>query len=88
MVDRYTFADSETGLTLALHTTLAQRRFGFTTRLVTVPIKLGTGFTGVMYTVVCVPPARPNREGQRTNKRTDEPHEQTTAHHSQQQPHR
>lgn len=41
--DRYTFADSETGLTMALHVTLTQRCYGYKTRLVTVPVKLTQG---------------------------------------------
>ena len=62
MEDRYTFADSETGLTMALYVTLTRRRYGHKTRLVTQPVKLTQGIYGEMHTVIAKPPARPNRK--------------------------
>lgn len=61
MEERYSFADSITGLTHAFNTSLNLRRHGFTTRLVQVPIMLGKDAPGVMHTVVAKPPARPSR---------------------------
>ncbi len=57
MVEHFTFADSVTGLTLALETALSLRRFGFRTRLAT--RDFGHRFT--VHTVVATPPRRPNR---------------------------
>jgi hypothetical protein len=56
MEERFSFADSITGLEHAFTTTLALRRFGFTVRLETHSIK---GYT--IHTVIAKPPARPNR---------------------------
>jgi hypothetical protein len=56
-VDRFTFADSVTGLEHALVVTLSLRRAGFKTRLVTSTL---AGFT--LHTVVSTPPKRPNRK--------------------------
>lgn len=56
MTERYTFADSETGLEHAFSLTLSLRAFGFRTRLVTREYK---GFT--LHTVVATPPRRATR---------------------------
>jgi hypothetical protein len=65
--DRYTFADSETGLTMALYVILTQRRHGFKTRMVTKPVKLTQGIYGETHTVIATPPARPNRAARGCN---------------------
>jgi len=61
MTERHTFAHSITGLEHAAHLTVSLRRAGFKTRLETVPIKLGGGFTTVMHNVIATSPVRPNR---------------------------
>lgn len=61
MEERYSFADSITGLTHAFNTSLNLRRHGFTTRLVQVPITLCKGVPGVMHTVVAVSASKPTR---------------------------
>ncbi len=61
MEDRYSFADSITGLTHAFNTSLNLRRHGFTTRLVQIPITLCKGVPGIMHTVIAKPPARATR---------------------------
>ena len=65
--DRFTFADSETGLTMALYVTLTRRRHGFKTRMVTKPVKLTQGIYGETHTVIATPPARPNRAARGCN---------------------
>lgn len=57
MVEQFNFADSETGLTLALLTTLSLRRNGFKTRLTTEEVGHGT----TLHTVHAVRPPRPSR---------------------------
>jgi hypothetical protein len=57
MEERFTFADSTTGLEHAFATTLALRRFGFTVRLSTHSVK---GYT--VHTVIAAPPMRPSRK--------------------------
>ena len=58
MEERFSFADSETGLTLALLTTLSLRRHGFKTRLETSVVCTQRFF---LHTVVAQPPVRPTR---------------------------
>lgn len=60
MEDRYTFADSTTGLEHALEVTLVNRRYGYKTRLVTHTQTVGKE-TYTLHTVIATPPARPNR---------------------------
>jgi len=60
--DRYSFADSFTGLENAFYISLHLRRFGYKTRLVSVPIVLTQGVPGVMYTVVATPKPKPSRK--------------------------
>lgn len=57
MPERFTFADSETGLEHAFTLSLSLRAAGFKTRLVTHVL---SGFT--VHTVVAVPRLRPNRK--------------------------
>jgi hypothetical protein len=59
--ERFHFADSETGLSHALHITRSLRAAGFRTRLSTAVIKLGTGHTGLLHTVHGTPPTKPTR---------------------------
>lgn len=54
--EHFTFADSETGLTLALLTTLSLRRHGFRTRLAS---RVLSRFP--VHTVVATRPTRPTR---------------------------
>jgi len=56
LVERYSFPDSEAGLTQALHTTLTLRHFGFKTRLATRELSRFT-----VHTVIATPAPRPNR---------------------------
>lgn len=58
MTEHFTFADSETGLTHALHVTCSLRRAGFKTRLAT--RRLPHGF--VVHTVVPTPRPRATRK--------------------------
>lgn len=60
MEEKFTFADSTTGLEHALLTTLSLRRFGFSVRLATHTQTVGKE-TYVLHTVHATPPARPNR---------------------------
>ena len=62
MEDRYTFADSFTGLEQAFHTSLHLRRHGHRTRLVTHSMTVGKMEPFVLRTVVAVPPLRPTRK--------------------------
>ena len=55
-MERFTFADSTTGLEHAFELTIALRRHGFSTRLTTTTFK---GFT--LLTVTATPATRPNR---------------------------
>lgn len=71
MQDRFSFADSITGLQLAFDTTLRLRRYGCRTRLVTVPIMLTQGMPAVMYTVVSTPAPRPTRAERGCNLRRE-----------------
>ena len=72
MEERYSFADSITGLEHAFDTSLNLRRHGHRTRLVTVPIMLTQGVPGVMHTVISTPPTRPNRTERGCNLSTPE----------------
>lgn len=58
--DRFTFADSVTGLEHAFDTTLTMRRHGYRTRLETTTMNVGK-LTFVLHTVVATPPPRPTR---------------------------
>jgi hypothetical protein len=58
--DRFTFADSFTGLEHAFFTTLVQRGFGARTRLATHTQTVGEK-TFVLHTVVATPAPRPTR---------------------------
>jgi hypothetical protein len=61
MEERFSFADSPTGLEHAFTTTLALRRFGFAVRLETHTQTVGKQ-TFTLHTVHATPPARPNRK--------------------------
>ena len=59
--DRFSFADSFTGLEHAFFTSLNLRRHGHRTRLVTHTQTVGKMPPFVLHTVVSVPPERPTR---------------------------
>jgi len=61
MADHFTFADSVTGLETAFELTLALRRSGFRTRLVTTTQTCGKLPPFTLHTVHATPPPRPTR---------------------------
>jgi hypothetical protein len=61
MEDRFSFADSFTGLEHAFSLSLSLRRHEYKTRLVEVPILLTQGVPGILHTVIATPPPRPTR---------------------------
>jgi hypothetical protein len=65
MTDRYTFADSVTGLQHAFDTTLNLRRHGYKTRLATRELHHSSVFT--VHTVLATPPARVRTAFQKFN---------------------
>ena len=64
MEERYSFADSITGLTHAFNTSLNLRRHGFTTRLVTHSMTVGKMEPFVLHTIIATPPARHRAESE------------------------
>ena len=67
--DHYSFPDTAEGLAFAWNVTLAQRHFGFKTRLA---VRQLTRMTRVC-TVIAAPPVRPNREARGCNIKRSEP---------------
>jgi hypothetical protein len=67
MTERFTFADSVTGLTTALETTLTLRSHGFRTRLETTTRTVGSLPPFTLHTVVATPLPRARTAFQKLN---------------------
>ena len=69
--DRYSFADSPSGIGHMMYTFAHLSKYGYTVRRETVPVLLGGSgkakVYGVMHNLIAAPPMRPNRAERKCN---------------------